>query len=322
MSHEELHAIELVILGYPNRHTRRKIEHIAKVAAIQARKTSRDDQQPPTPSAPKTSDNVPIAISQVTIDPAETAQMLHDLTPGGRLSRAQIDELAAVLSRSHKASASSSKDYGKVSGKLYCQHVIDTGDAPPVMQKPYRHNRVEEDFLKNLGDELVQASLVRPAMSPCVSPVVLVEKKDGSSRMCIDFRCLNKVIKKDPYQLPRVDALTDRMQGCSYFSNIDVLFAFWNVPMADEDIEKTGFSTPFGSFGWTRMPFALVIASSTFQRLMNSIVAGLGETAAYIDDVFIFSKTWAALSLKNSAHSEKCSPFRVNRGSAERREGP
>ena len=61
--------------------------------------------------------------------------------------------------------------------------------------------------------------------------------------MCIDFRRLNKVTKKDPYQLPRVDALTDRMQGCSYFSSIDVFSAFWNVPMADEDIEKTGFST-------------------------------------------------------------------------------
>ncbi len=293
LSHEELPAVELVILGCPNRHTRRKVEHIAKVAAIQARKTSRDDQQPPTPSAPKTSDNVPTAISQVSIDPAETAQMLHDLIPGGRLSRAQIDELAAVLSRNHKAFASSSKDYGKVSGKFHCQHVIDTGDAPPVMQKPYRHSRFEEDFLKNLVDELVQAGLVRPSMSPWISPVVLVKKKDGSLRMCIDFRRLNKVTKKDPYQLPRVDALTDRMQGCSYFSSIDVLSAFWNVPMADEDIEKTGFSTSFGNFEWTRMPFGLVNASSTFQRLMDSVVAGLGETAAYIDDVFIFSKTWA-----------------------------
>ena len=153
------------------------------------------------------------------------------------------------------------------------------------MQKPY--------FLKNLVDELVQAGLVRPAMSPWISPVVLVKKKDGSSRMCIDFRRLNKVTKKDPYQLPRVDALTDRMQGCSYFSSIDVLSAFWNVPMADEDIEKTGFSTPFGNFEWTCMPFGLVNASSTFQRLMDSVVAGLGETAAYIDDVFVFSKIWA-----------------------------
>ena len=116
------------------------------------------------------------------------------------------------------------------------------------MQKPYRHSRFEEDFLKNLVDELVQAGLFRPSMSPWISPVVLVKKKDGSLRMCIDFKRLNKVTKKDPYQLPRVDALTDSMQGCSYFSSIDVLSAFWSVPMADEDIEKTGFSTSFGNF--------------------------------------------------------------------------
>ena len=110
--------------------------------------------------------------------------------------------------------------------------------------------------------------------------------------MCIDFRRLNAVTKWDPYQLPRIDNLTDRMHGCSFFSSIDVLSAFWNVPMAEADIEKTRFTTAFGNFEWTRMPFGLINASASFQRLMDQVTLDIPEASAYIDDVFVFTKTW------------------------------
>ena len=83
-----------------------------------------------------------------------------------------------------------------------------------MTQKPYRHSRFEEDFLRNLVDELRKVGLVRPSSSPWISPVVLVKKKDGSLRMCIGFRALNKYTAKDPYPLPRVDDLTNRISGC------------------------------------------------------------------------------------------------------------
>ena len=167
-----------------------------------------------------------------------------------------------------------------------------TDDARPVRQKPYRHSNFDEDFLRGLVAELQKAGLIRPSESDWISPVVLVKKKDGGLRMCIDFRRLNSVTRRDPYQLPRIDTLINRTQGCSYFSSIDVLSAFWNVPMAEEDIEKTGFTCAAGNFEWTRMPFGLINASSTFQRLMDKVVSGLPSVAAYIDDVFVFSTSW------------------------------
>ena len=221
-----------------------------------------------------------------------TFLMLQRVMPGKRLAESQMLDLAAVLSKHHQAFATSSKDYGEVTGDYSMKHSIDTAGAKAVSQKPYRHSRFEEDFLKKLVAELQACGLIRPSVSPWMSPVVLVKKKDGSLRMCIDFRRLNAVTALDPYQLPRVDDLTDRMNGCQYFTSIDVLSAFWNMPMEEEDIPKTGFSTSFGNYEWTRMPFGLVNASASFRRLMDKLTKDLENAAAYIDDVFVFTATW------------------------------
>ena len=233
-----------------------------------------------------------ISICQVTANIDDTLATLRENMPGGRLTEQQLQQLAEVVSKHHEVFAKDSKDYGKISPLYDLQHEIMTEEAKPVLQKPYRHSRYEEDFLKKLVEELEQAGLIRPSTSPWISPVVLVKKKDGGLRMCIDFRRLNAVTKRDPYQLPRIDSLIDRMQGCQYFSSIDVLSAFWNVPMAPQDVEKTGFTTAFGNYEWLRMPFGLINASSTFQRLMDRVTSGLKNAAAYIDDVFVFARSW------------------------------
>ncbi len=122
-----------------------------------------------------------------------------------------------------------------------------------------------------------------------MSPVVLVKKKDGSLRLCIDYSKLNKVTVRDPYPLPLIKDCIDKMAGCSYFTSMDVVSAFWQVPVAECDIAKTGFCTPFGNYEWTRMPCGLVNASSTFERLMDEVLTGAPACYPYIDDVFVSS---------------------------------
>ncbi len=310
LSHDGLPSVELCLFRVPTGKWARKIRRAAEKARSIAADKQLDGMKPVSPDShrhehascksedpcidteKKPEKPKKIRACQISADVAETLETLKKVMPNKRLNEKQMAELAAVLSKHKAAFAKDSKDYGKVTPEFICHHSIAIDDAKPVFQKPYRHSKFEEDFLKALVAELQEIGLIRPTSSPWISPVVLVKKKDGGLRMCIDFRRLNAVTKRDPYQLPRVDDLTDRMQGCSYFSSIDVLSAFWNVPMAEEDIEKTGFTTAFGNFEWTRMPFGLINASSTFQRLMDKVTSGLKNAAAYIDDVFIFSMTW------------------------------
>ncbi|KAK9822743.1 hypothetical protein WJX74_002548 [Apatococcus lobatus] len=309
LSQNGLPSVELVVMSCPNASMRKRLDHVTKSAIKHASRDAgrfqtsnpSDNTHPPSPSSTSTQWSTPPPPDKaeqekptptVSPDIHDTFRMLQKVMPGKRLAESQMLDLAAVLSKHHEAFATSSKDYGKVTGDYSMKHSIDTAGAKAVSQKPYRHSRFEEDFLKKLIAELQACGLIRPSVSPWMSPVVLVKKKDGSLRMCIDFRRLNAVTALDPYQLPRVDDLTDRMNDCQYFTSIDVLSVFWNMPMEEEDIPKTGFSTSFGNYEWTRMPFGLVNASASFQRLMDKLTKDPENAAAYIDDVFVFTATW------------------------------
>lgn len=153
-------------------------------------------------------------------------------------------------------------------------HKIDTGLAEGVTQVPYQLSKYQQQFLKEQLEFLLEQGCIMPSTSAWMSPVVLVKKKDNSLRMCINFRALNKVTLIDPYPLPLISTCLDKMAGCRYCTSIDVVSGFWQVPVAEADIHKTGFCTPFGNFEWVRMPFGLVNASSTFQRLMDCVLSG------------------------------------------------
>ena len=166
------------------------------------------------------------------------------------------------------------------------EHTIQTGAAKPVRQQPYRLPHAYRDTVKQDLCEMEEAGIIKPSTSEWASPIVLVPKKDGTLRMCVDYRKLNAVSESDAYPMPRIDELIDRLGGAKYISTLDLTRGYWQVPVAAESQAKTAFTTPFGLYDFTVMPFGLQGAPATFQRLMDNLLRGVGDyAAAYLDDL-------------------------------------
>jgi len=173
-------------------------------------------------------------------------------------------------------------------------HSINTGNQDPIKQAPRQLPIHYKQEVGNLLEEMQQQGVIEPSNSPWASPVVLVYKKDRSLRFCIEYRKLNKVSRKDSYTLPRVDDLLDSLSDAQWFSTLELRSGYWQVEIDPGDHEKTAFSTQNGLFQFRVMPFGLCNAPSTFQRLMELVLAGLSWEVclAYLDDVVIFGRTW------------------------------
>ncbi|GBB99189.1 hypothetical protein RclHR1_03440022 [Rhizophagus clarus] len=172
------------------------------------------------------------------------------------------------------------------------RHRILTGDVAPVAQPPYRMNPVKRKFSKNKIVKMEVQDIIRKSSSPWASPVVIIEKKGGDKRLCIDYQKLNAITKADAYPLPRIDDLLKNLRSATWFTTLDLASGYWQVQMSEEDIEKTAFITPFSLYEFLVMPFGLVYALGTFQRLMNYILQDfLGIfVAVYLDDVIIYTR--------------------------------
>ena len=142
---------------------------------------------------------------------------------------------------------------------------------------------------------MLSSNVIRPLNSQWASPVVMVRKKDGSLRFCVDFRQLNAATVKDAHPLPRIDDLLDALHGAKWFSTVDLKSGYWQVPITEQDKAKTAFRTSSGQlFEFNQVPFGLCNAPATFSRLMDHVLAGLHwETCLfYLDDIIVFSSTW------------------------------
>ena len=173
-------------------------------------------------------------------------------------------------------------------------HRIDTGDSPPIRQHPRRLSPNHREEVENLIQGMLEKGVVQPSHSPWASPIVLVQKKDGSTRMCVDYRKINNVTKKDSFPLSRVDDILDALGGALWLSTLDLVSGYWQVEVYPEDREKTAFVVPHGLYEFRTMPFGLCNAPSTFQRLMELVLAGLRWEIclAYLDDIVIFGSTF------------------------------
>jgi len=162
----------------------------------------------------------------------------------------------------------------------------------PIAKRPYRMAPTELAELKEQLKKLQQKGFIRPSSSPWGAPVFFVTKKDGSLRMCVDYRSLNAVTIKNKYPLPRIDDLFDQLKGAKYFSKIDLRSGYHQLKIRESDIYKTAFVTRYGPYEFTVMSFGLTNAPAYFMNLMNKVfMDGLDKyVVVFIDDILIYSK--------------------------------
>lgn len=238
------------------------------------------------------------------------------------LTVTQKNSARQLLDRYMSIFCSTPKSNGKTK---MVKHRVDTGTQMPIRQPPRRLPLAKQHEVNRMVTDMQEAGVIESSNSPWSSPVVLVEKKDGSMRFCIDYRKLNAVTKKDSYPLPRIDDTLDTLSGATMFSTLDLQSGYWQVEVHKEDREKTAFSVGNGLCHFNVMPFGLCNAPATFERLMERVLKGLHwkTCLVYLDDIIIMGKDFDE-HLRNLAevldriqsaglklNPKKCSLFRT-----------
>ena len=163
----------------------------------------------------------------------------------------------------------------------------------PISKRPYRMSVEQLKELKQQLEELSAKQFIRPSSSPWGAPVIFVPKKDGTQRMCVDYRALNEVTVKNKYPLPRIEDLFDQMRGAKVFSKIDLRSGYHQMKIRPSDIPKTAFTSRYGLFEYTVMSFGLTNAPAYFMYLMNKVFMEYLDkfVVVFIDDIMIYSKS-------------------------------
>ena len=240
--------------------------------------TTEDNSDASAPSKCDPSDqnetDVPLDLSDSTLTPPEKAQLL------------------SLINEYRDNFATSPEELGRTG---LVTHKIDTGDQPPIRQRPYRVSHQQRTIIEEHVTDMLNRGIIQPSVSPWASPVVLVKKKDNTDRFCVDFRRLNAVTRKDSYPLPRIDDALDALNGTRYFSTMDLMSGYWQVEMDPESREHTAFTTYGGLYEFLVMPFGLTNAPSTYQRLMECVLRNLTYKICliYLDDILVYSKTFS-----------------------------
>jgi len=227
-----------------------------------------------------------LTASQHAALPPDITQQL-DVLPGEDKLRAQemLEKYAATF------------ENGSLGCTSQCQHRIELTDPRTIKQQPRRLSAVQRKQVEEEVEKMDAQGVIRPSYSPWASQIVLVPKKDGSTRFCVDYRALNAKTKIDAYPMPYPQDILDGLSGSDWFCTLDLKAGFWQIPMALEDVEKTAFCVPGGHYEFLRMPFGLVNATATFQRCMEKVLHGLigRGVGVFVDDVVVYAPTFATL---------------------------
>ncbi|VDI28661.1 Hypothetical predicted protein [Mytilus galloprovincialis] len=206
------------------------------------------------------------------------------------LNNQQSLQLVTLLLKFQDIFAKDDLDIGLFNGDI--QHKIDTGNSHPIKQKmrrtPLGFEKEEEEHLQQLLDK----GIIEPSTSEWASPPVLVRKKDGKLRYCIDFRKLNDVTIKDAFPISNIDTCLDTLKGTVFMSTLDMASGYYQVNLDEKDRHKTAFVTKYGLFQYTKLPFGLCNSPATFSRVIQLVLQGLTwkECLAYLDDVIVLGK--------------------------------
>jgi len=187
-----------------------------------------------------------------------------------------------------------SDDITKLPPEREVEFAIDLmSGMSPISIVPYRKSASELGELKKQLEELLEKQFIRPSVSPWGALVLLVKKKDGSMRLCVDYRQLNKVTIKNRYPLPRIDDLMDQLVGGEVFSKIDLRSTYHQIRVKAEDVSKTAFRTRYGHYEYFVMPFGVTNASGVFMEYMNRIFYPYLDQlfVVFIDDILVYSKS-------------------------------
>jgi hypothetical protein len=163
----------------------------------------------------------------------------------------------------------------------------------PIAQRPYRINPQELEELKKQLADMLSKGLICPSASPWGSPVLFVDKRDGTIRLCVDYHKLNEVTIKNKYPLPKIEDLFDQLNGAKVFSKIDLRTEYHQLKVRESDIPKTAFTTRYGLLEYTVMSFGLTNAPAYFMNLMNKVFMKFLDkfVVVFIDDILVYSKT-------------------------------
>eukprot|EP01129_Flabellula_baltica_P005312 TRINITY_DN1914_c0_g1_i1.p1 TRINITY_DN1914_c0_g1~~TRINITY_DN1914_c0_g1_i1.p1 ORF type:complete len:1797 (-),score=243.90 TRINITY_DN1914_c0_g1_i1:39-5429(-) len=219
--------------------------------------------------------------------------VVEEMCSEANLSKKMLQKLKALLLQKFKSLKEVlrlDEEYPDIGAK----HNIETGDAKPFKSRMYTVPKHLREELKAQIMDFLRRGLIEHSNSPYSSPIVLIKKSNGSWRFCCDFRKLNNATVGDAYPIPKIEDIMSMLKGAEYFSSLDFKTGFYHLRIAEEDREKTAFSSPFGFFQWIAMPMGLKNAPASFQRAMEAIFASFLYTYVliYIDDIIIFSKSF------------------------------